>query len=91
MGADGFQSDEEIAADRAAGRPSIGIGDGTRIEGSIVDKNCRVGRNVKLVPSPVTDTDRDFAPLLVRDGVLVLPKGAELPDGWVPKESRRTD
>jgi glucose-1-phosphate adenylyltransferase len=90
MGADFYQQDEHRRYDLETGRPPIGIGDGARIEGAIIDKNCRVGRNVKLVPSPVTDHDRDFEPLLVRDGVLVLPKGAELPDGWSARESRRT-
>lgn len=91
MGADYYQTDEHRKYDLESGRPIVGIGDGSVIEGAIIDKNCRVGRNVKLIPSPVTDTDRDFEPLLVRDGVLVLPKGAELPDGWAPKESRRTN
>ena len=90
MGSDFYQPDELRRYDLSSGRPTIGIGEGSHIEGAIVDKNCRVGRNVRLVPSPVTNTDRDFEPLLVRDGVLVLPKGAELPDGWVPKESRQT-
>jgi glucose-1-phosphate adenylyltransferase len=90
MGADYYQPEEHRRYDLESGRPPIGIGDGSVIEGAIIDKNCRVGRDVKLIPSPITDTDRDFDPLLVRDEVLVLPKGAELPDGWTPKESRQT-
>lgn len=90
LGVDYYQSDEHRKYDLESGRPPVGIGDGSVIEGAIVDKNCRIGRNVELVPSSVTDTDRDFDPLLVRDGVLVLPKGAELSEGWAPKESRRT-
>lgn len=91
MGADYYQPDEHRRYDLDTGRPPIGIGDGAHIEGAILDKNCRIGRKVRLIPSPVTDTDRDFDPLLVRDGVLVLPKDAQLPDNWAPKESRRTD
>jgi len=91
LGADYYQSDDHRRYDLDTGRPPMGVGDGAHIEGAIIDKNCRIGRNVKLIPSPVTDTDRDFEPLLVRDGILVLPKGAELPDGWTAKESRRTD
>ncbi len=90
MGADLYQPEDQRRYDLDTGRPPIGIGEGTTIEGAIVDKNCRVGRNVKLVRSAATDTDCEFEPLMVRDGVLVLPKGAELPDGWAPKESRRT-
>jgi glucose-1-phosphate adenylyltransferase len=82
MGADGFQSDEEIAADRAAGRPSIGIGDGTRIEGSIVDKNCRIGKGVKVGnESGVEEADLDDC-AAIRDGIMVVLKDAIVKDGW---------
>src|SRR5690606_38491877 len=90
MGADYYQPDEHRRYDIDTGRPPIGIAEGSHIEGAIIDKNCRVGRNVRLIPSPLTDTDRDFDPLLVRDEILVLPKGAELPDGWTPKDTRQT-
>ena len=43
MGADFYETPAQLAADRDAGRPPIGIGDGTMIENAIVDKNCHVG------------------------------------------------
>ncbi len=43
MGVDFYETPEQLEADRAAGRPPIGIGDGTVIENAIVDKNCHVG------------------------------------------------
>jgi glucose-1-phosphate adenylyltransferase len=82
MGADGFQSDEEIAADRAAGRPPVGIGDGSRIDGSIVDKNCRIGKGVRVVnESGVEEADVDEC-AAIRDGIMVVLKDAIVKDGW---------
>ena len=59
-----------------------GIGDGTRIEGAIVDKNCRIGRSVVIAnPHQVQDApEADFG--MVCDGLPVIRKGATLPDGW---------
>ena len=37
-------------------RPPLGIGDGTLIEGAIIDKNCRIGRNVRIVNDRRLDT-----------------------------------
>lgn len=82
MGADVFQSEAEMAADRAQGLPPIGIDDGTVIEGAIVDKNCRIGRNIVVSnPSGIENTpDNDQA--VICDGIVVLPKEAVLPEGW---------
>ncbi|QDT64528.1 glucose-1-phosphate adenylyltransferase [Calycomorphotria hydatis] len=82
MGADYYQAESEIKEDQAAGNPLIGIGDNSIIEGAIIDKNCRVGKNVKLTPPKDVSNDGDFGPIMLRDGILVLPKHAELPDGW---------
>lgn len=59
----------------------VGIGDGTLIEGAIVDKNCRIGRNVRIsAKEPLPDgTSGDIT---VCDGIVVVRRGAELPDGW---------
>jgi glucose-1-phosphate adenylyltransferase len=46
LGADAYESDGEIVAAQRHGMPPIGIGEGSLIVGSILDKNCRVGRGV---------------------------------------------
>jgi glucose-1-phosphate adenylyltransferase len=82
MGNDFYQTPDEIAADRAAGVPLLSIGEGSVIDGAIVDKNCRIGRNVRVInESGVQDTD-DNGASMVRDGILVVPKEVTLPDGW---------
>ncbi len=85
LGNDEFQSQAELQADRDAGRPRIGIAEGSIIDGAIIDKNCRIGRKVR-----VTNPDGQIQELKtdqawVCDGVVVIPKGATLPDGWVLK------
>ena len=82
MGNDFYQAPDELAGDASSGRPSLGIGSGTHIEGAIIDKNCCVGRDVRVAnPSGVDFTDEtDHA--MIRDGIAVVPKGASLPDGW---------
>jgi glucose-1-phosphate adenylyltransferase len=83
MGADFSQSLEERQADMTAGRVPLGIGDGSHVIGSIVDKDCRIGRNVRIVNSRDwvnADAGRDC---LVRDGIPVVVKNAVLQDGWL--------
>jgi glucose-1-phosphate adenylyltransferase len=50
MGADFFEPQSSIAENAAVGRPRIGIGENTRIENAIVDKNVRIGDNCVITP-----------------------------------------
>src|SRR5438445_2911026 len=49
MGADYYQSLEELARDHASGRPRVGIGAGSVLSRPIIDKNARIGSGVRLV------------------------------------------
>jgi len=90
MGADNFQTSGEIAADHAAGRLPIGIGDGTRIEGAIVDKNCRIGKNVWIENESGREKSPEVSGAMIVDGIIVVVKDAMLPDGWrMTAEERR--
>jgi glucose-1-phosphate adenylyltransferase len=62
------------------GAPPLGIGRNTHISGAIVDKNTRIGENVVVLPFP-RGTDCDCEMYCVRDGIVVLPKHAIVPDG----------
>ncbi len=62
------------------GAPPIGIGEGSLIQDAIVDKNARIGKNVRIVnKGEVTEAVGDG--WVIRDGVAVVAKGAVLPDG----------
>jgi len=82
MGADYFESKEEIEAGLNSGLPPIGIGRECLIRGAIVDKNARIGDGVTLINErgvPDLETD-DY---VIRDGIIVVPKHAVIPDGTV--------
>lgn len=82
MGADFYETDDELAACGGSSTPVLGIGSNCHIEGAIVDKNCRVGNNVILK----NDSSRDDADIndmvWIRDKIVVLQKDAVLPDNW---------
>jgi glucose-1-phosphate adenylyltransferase len=82
MGADYFESQGEIEANLRNHLPPIGIGRNCLIRGAIVDKNARIGDGVKLVNDKgiaFKETD-DY---VIRDGIIVVPKHAVIPDGTV--------
>ncbi len=80
LGADDYESLEEIDRARAEGIPPLGIGEDTVVERAIVDKNARVGRGVRLVNAAgVQDADGDG--YYVRDGIVIIPKGGIVRDG----------
>ncbi len=58
----------------------IGIGANCHIEGAILDKNARIGDNVVIRPFP-RNTELDQINWYVRDGIVVIPKDAEIPSG----------
>ncbi|MHB1307330.1 MAG: glucose-1-phosphate adenylyltransferase [Limisphaerales bacterium] len=82
MGADYYESAESIAACTAKGKPRMGIGRNTRIEHAIVDKNARIGDNCVITPAGKPE---NFDGLLyyIRDGVVIIPKNSEIPNGTV--------
>lgn len=81
MGSDEYQSEDEIQADANAGIPKIGVGDGSLLDGVIVDKNCRIGDGVHVRGGDVLKVPENPA-VVIQDGVIVIPKGTILPDGW---------
>src|SRR5262249_42922132 len=82
VGADRYETEAERAANRAAGVPDVGVGDGSVIERAILDKDCRIGRNVRS-SSRQRPRDEERDGHVVRDGIVVLPKGSVVPDGTV--------
>jgi glucose-1-phosphate adenylyltransferase len=82
LGADYYESLEEIDRAQAKGLPPVGIGGDSVIERAIVDKNARVGRGVRLVnEAGVQEKDGDG--YQIRDGIVIVPKGGVIPDGTV--------
>jgi glucose-1-phosphate adenylyltransferase len=79
-GADRFETEAERAANRRAGVPDLGVGEGSVIERAILDKGCRIGRGVRIHARAGRE-DEDGQYHVVRDGVAVIPRGTMVPDG----------
>jgi glucose-1-phosphate adenylyltransferase len=81
MGADEYESEHQHEENRARRLPPVGVGSGSVIVGAIVDKNCRIGRNVH-VENTTRAVELDQAACAIRDSIPVIVKDAVLPDGW---------
>lgn len=81
MGADTYQTGQEVESDRRGGIPLIGVGDGSLLDGVIVDKNCRIGQGVHVRGREALNVPEN-TPIVVQDGIIVIPKETTLPDGW---------
>lgn len=82
MGNDSYQTNGECNHDANNGRPPLGIGSGTFISRAIVDKDCRIGRNVRIENASEVDSTKESNQVMIRDGIVVVSKDAVLPDGW---------
>jgi glucose-1-phosphate adenylyltransferase len=79
MGADYYESQSTPPH----GAPPIGIGRNTTINDAIVDKNARIGERVVISPEG-KPREHDGENFYIRDGIVIIPKNAVIPDGtWV--------
>ncbi len=82
IGADRSETDQERAENRRRGLPDFTVGDGCWIESAILDKDCRIGSNVRIV-NQHKQQEADGPNYVIREGVVVIPKGAMVVDGTV--------
>ena len=80
MGADLYESGDDRARNRARGVPDIGIGAGSVIHRAIVDKNARIGQGV-IIGNDARVRESDGDGHFIREGIVVIPKDAVIPDG----------
>ncbi len=81
MGNDYYQNLDEISTNSQRNIINIGIGKRCYINNTIVDKDCRIGNDVKLNGGyHLQDLNTDL--LTIKDGIIVVKKGAILPDGF---------
>ena len=84
MGADFYQTIEDMRRDLARGVPRVGIGEGTVIRHAIIDKNARIGKNARLLnEAGVAETEGPGGAYFIRDGIIIVPKNAVIADGSV--------
>jgi glucose-1-phosphate adenylyltransferase len=82
LGSDYYESEESVTKHEHEGKPRIGIGANCKIENTIIDKNARIGNNVVISPAGKPDK-LDHELYYIRDGIVIIPKGALIPHGTV--------
>jgi len=82
MGSDFYETLDDIAGDTAKGIPLLGVGDRCYIRNAILDKNVRIGNDVRINGGThLENTDHQL--YTVKDGIVVVKKGAIIPNGFV--------
>jgi glucose-1-phosphate adenylyltransferase len=79
MGQDFYDSPERVLVPDA---PTMGIGHGAWIERTIVDKNARIGDDVRISPAG-KPAFLDGPNYYIRDGIVIIPKNAVIRNGTV--------
>ncbi len=82
MGADWIESPEDLAQNKKDNIPDVGIGKNCVIKNAIIDKNSRIGDNVKLTNEKgLNDVfEEDYT---IRDGLIIIHSKAVIPDNTV--------
>jgi glucose-1-phosphate adenylyltransferase len=84
MGADFYESPAERLQVLERGKVPLGIGANTTIQRAIVDKNARIGRNVRLVNQDrVVEGSREDLGFVIQNGIIVVIKNVTIPDDTV--------
>jgi len=84
MGADYYQTFEEMRVDLGKDLPRVGIGEGTVVKRAIIDKNARIGKNARLLnEAGVAEADGPGGAYFIRDSIILVPKNAVIADGTV--------
>ncbi|MBA2499205.1 MAG: glucose-1-phosphate adenylyltransferase [Chitinophagaceae bacterium] len=81
MGNDYYETLEEINQSHQTGTPLMGIGARCHIKGAIIDKNVRIGDDVHI-NGGTHHADSEHELYTIKDGVVVIKKGAILPNGF---------
>lgn len=81
MGSDYYETIEDILHAQEHGVPQLGIGNRCYIQNVIIDKNVRIGDDVRIGGGPHLE-DQDSTLFTIRDGIIVIKKGAVLPNGF---------
>lgn len=82
MGTDYYETLEEMNSAKSNGLPGLGIGERCYIKNAIIDKNCRIGNDVRINGGKHLSNSEHLL-YSIKDGIVVVKKGAVLPDGFV--------
>lgn len=82
MGNDYYETLDDIENTKRSGIPLLGIGSRCYIKNAIIDKNCRIGDDARINGGTHLE-NTDHSLYTIKDGVVVLKKGAIIPNGYV--------
>lgn len=80
MGCDYYESLDEIARDHI--EILMGVGERCYIKNAIIDKNCRIGDDVRIDGGKHLE-NAETNEYVIKDGIVVIKKGAVIPKGYV--------
>ena len=84
MGADFYENSDVREQKKQEGSLPVGIGAGSTIRRAIIDKNARIGSNVTITNKDnVQEANREEDCYMIRSGIVVVLKGAVIPDNTV--------
>ncbi|MDA7951895.1 MAG: glucose-1-phosphate adenylyltransferase [Pirellulaceae bacterium] len=82
MGADYYDKEQHFQYEEQRPVIPLGIGENSRIQGAIIDKNCRIGAEVEIHNKKNIYEELSGTSCMIRDGIPVVLKDVELPNGW---------
>ncbi len=83
LGADWYETEEERKKLLEKNNIPIGINEKSIIKNAIIDKNARIGKNVKLInKNNVQELVGSNEQYFIKDGIIVIPKGVTIPNGF---------
>jgi glucose-1-phosphate adenylyltransferase len=82
MGADQFETIEQLEENASNKTPNLGIGNHCTIINAIIDKDVRIGDNVSIINAHNLQ-EKDDENYNIRDGIIVVPKGSWIRSGTV--------
>lgn len=81
MGSDYYETLEDIRHAQEHGVPQLGVGYRCHIQNAIIDKNVRIGDDVRIMGGTHLP-DEDTPLYTIKEGIIVIKKGAVLPNGF---------
>ena len=84
IGSDYYEQMDESGEFPNGDKIPMGIGEGSIIKRAIIDKNARIGKNVKIINKDnVQEAERESEGFYIRSGIVVVIKNAVIPDGTI--------
>ncbi|XP_068651440.1 inactive glucose-1-phosphate adenylyltransferase small subunit 2, chloroplastic [Aristolochia californica] len=84
MGSDIYQMDDQHGKMKNGEEIPIGIGEQSQIRKAIIDKNARIGKNVRIVNiDNVQEGEREANGYVISGGIVIVLRSAVIPNGTI--------